>query len=205
MFDVQNCQNCKVSLENSYRIYTNQECTEAICHECDDKEMLENYLKDRVVTSSFMLNNTAFLWKIKNDSGLPSDQLLLLKERIDVQLAINSLKKKIKEFEKKVWFSGLQDLILKSGSCKGFSAKLDTHNNFCVLTYTMAGRTMITFEDKTSFVTIVADQTSKESRTGLNGLCSTGDHAIELIDLAISLYENGNLKFVDDDKVGFPF
>ena len=124
-----------------------------------------------------------------------------LKVRVEVQLASLAIQEKIKEFEKRVWFGGLQEQV-HAAKYKGYSAKLKTHNYLNVLTWTGIGRTMITIEDKDNSVSMVTeDGLNKESRMGMQGVGGKVNDILDLIDLAISLYENKTLEFKDDKEV----
>lgn len=206
---ITNCQRCTASLERGYSTrYVNNECKEVICFKCDRDEEFSDYLKNKTITSHLMLNNSLELFQILTATREPTrlevyknnEDLIRLRHRLDIQIATNNIQKKIKEFDQKVWFKGLQKMILDT-TVRGVSAKLKKYNNFRVLTYSIAGRTMITFEDDMASVTAVADETSTESRTGLHGITANGEEALYLIDLAIKLYESGELKFVEDTKV----
>ncbi len=209
---VTNCQRCNSILERGYSSrYIDNKCIEVICFTCDKKETMEDYLKDKIITTRILMDSMLEVYRhvdgdIENEKKL-TDLLFKsqgdesLTAKIEIQIASAKIQKKIKEFESKIWFNGLQEQVLKT-KCRGVSAKLKTHNKFCVLTWTCAGRTMITIEDNDSSVTCVADETSKDSRTGFHGIRAKASDALDLIDLAIELYENKTLKFKDDDKVG---
>lgn len=215
---VTNCMRCDESLERGYSTrFSKNECKEVICFKCDGQENLDDYMKDGIIRTHFMMDCMLSCFDIMRPifgRGYqdPNDESQVLetlghdipdtdKIKLRVQLASIRIQNKIKEFDAKVWFKGLQDQI-HATECRGVSAKLGKkHDNFCVLTWTCAGRTMITFEDDHAMVTAVADEDSKESRTGLHGICATGEQAIALIEKAITLFENGTLKFKDDEKV----
>lgn len=210
--NVKNCMRCNTDLERGYSSrYVNNECKEVICFKCDKKETMEDHLKDGIITTRLMMDCMMDVYKLVDGDVHNEDKLLALlrqdhavemKAKIKVQLATTQIQSKIKEFETRVWFSGVQAQVLAT-KCRGVCAKLGKkYNNFCVLTYSICGRTMITIEDDKASVTCVADETSKESRTGLHGINATGDEAIRLISQAIKLYEDKTLKFKDDDKVG---
>ena len=113
----------------------------------------------------------------------------------------------MKEFEKEVWFKGLQKKVIDS-RVKEVSAHPGIFSNFCVLTYTMAGRTMITIQDDNNSVSFVADETSSDSRTGFQGIDATEEQALSLIQMAIELYHNQGgtrLIFKEDNKVSMGF
>jgi hypothetical protein len=64
----------------------------------------------------------------------------------------------------------LQDQIFATDT-RGVSAKLGKkHNNFCVLTWSGMGRTMITIEDDNASVTCVTEEKSKTSSAGFHDL-----------------------------------
>ena len=216
--DVTNCMRCNDSLERGYSSrYVNNECKEVICFECDKEESLNDYMKTGIITTNFMMECLMSAFDVMrerfgrcNYDAHNEEQLLeclaqdypeTTKAKLRVQLVTTKLQSIIKEFDARVWFKGLQEQIHDT-KCRGVSAKLGKkYDNFCVLTWTCAGRTMITIEDDNASVTAVADETSKESRTGLHGIRATGEQALALIDKAISLYEEGTLKFKDDEKV----
>ncbi len=208
---VTNCQRCNSILEHGYSgRYIDNKCIEVICFKCDKKETMEDYLKDKIITTRVLMDSMLAVHRhVDGDIDDVEKLSKLLKlnfsddmiAKIEIQIASAKIQKKIKEFESKIWFNGLQEQVLKT-KCRGVSAKLKTHNKFCVLTWTCAGRTMITIEDNDSSVTCVADETSKQSRTGFHGIRAKASDALDLIDLAIELYENKTLKFKDDDKVG---
>lgn len=218
---VTHCMRCQADLERGYSTrYTEKggqwECKEVICFGCDRKENLSDHMKTGVITTHFMMDCTVSNYDLVKEAqiygsyDLDENKLIEIinrdhseevKTKLRVKLATTRIQKKIKEFDQRVWFKGLQDQILKT-QCRGVSAKLGKkHNNFCVLTWTCAGRTMITIEDDDAMVTAVADETSKESRTGLHGIRATGEQALGLLEKAMSLYEDGTLKFKDDKKV----
>ena len=216
--NVTNCMRCSDSLDRGYSSrWVGDECKEVICFKCDRVESLNDHMKTGIITTHFMMDCLMSAMDTMRDaygrtSYDPHDDAQILellnrdypettKAKLRVQLATAKLSRRIKDFDSKVWFKGLQDQILKT-KCRGVSAKLGKkHSNFCVLTWSCAGRTMITIEDDNASVTAVADETSKESRTGLHGIRATGEQALALIDKAISLYEDGTLKFKDDNKV----
>lgn len=207
--DVTNCMRCSSSLERGYSSrYSGDVCKEVICFKCDKKETMEDYLKDKVLTTRLIMDNSMELFHTLEASREPRrihiDSITSLEEiktRCEIQIASLKIQEALKEFESKVWFEGLQEQILAT-KCRGVSAKLgNKYNNFCVLTWTCAGRTMITIEDDDASVTCVADENSKESRTGFHGVRANIGEALFLIDQAIKLYEDGTLKFKDDDKV----
>lgn len=219
--NITHCMRCAESLDRGYSSrWKGDECLEVICFDCDKRESMADHLKTGIITTNFMLECQMAAFDIlrerygRQNYDVYDEQQLLesiaapdvsepKKAKLRVQLATSRICKKVKEFEAKVWFKGLQDMILAEKKERGISAKLGKKDkNFCVLTWTGMGRTMITIEDDDASVTCVADETSKDSRTGFHGIRATGEQALALYDKAIALYENGTLKFEIDKKVG---
>jgi hypothetical protein len=216
--NVTRCMRCNADLERGYSSrWTGDECKEVICFKCDKLESLDDHMKTGIITTSFMMDCMMSAMDVLRDrfgrmeydahneaqlqECIAGDYPETTKAKLRVQLATTRIQTKIKEFDAKVWFKGLQDQIHNT-QCRGVSAKLGKkYDNFCVLTWTCAGRTMITIEDDHAMVTAVADKTSKESRTGLHGIRANGEQALALLERAIYLFEDGTLKFKDDKKV----
>jgi hypothetical protein len=207
--DVTNCQRCQSSLERGHSArWEGDKCVEVVCFKCSEDEEFNEYLKDKTLTSHLFMNNNSKLFYLLTASREPRrieiddrQAMTELKSRIDIQLSYLDIKSRIKEFERRVWFSGLQDII-RAASVKGVSAKPKSTVNFCVLTYSMCGRTMFTIEDDLASVTLITDETSKESCMGLQGIRANVGYAKYLINLAIEMWESQELKFVEDTKVG---
>lgn len=217
--NVKNCMRCGADLERGYSSrWVGDECKEVICFKCNKTENLDDHMKTGVITTQFMMDCMMDAFDIlrarfgRENYDVHSEEQLLeclnadypetTKAKLRVQLATTRIQKKIKDFDARVWFKGLQDMIHAEKHERGISAKLGKKDkNFCVLTWTGMGRTMITIEDDDAMVTAVADEDSKESRTGLHGIRGTGEQALALLDKAMSLYENGTLKFTVDKKV----
>lgn len=210
-----NCQICDASLDNGYCYqYEGDKIVRATCHKCDRKETFELYKKDKRLTSRLMMDNMMKMYDVDRDLYYAKDESVFEKlrvganedfnHRIDIALSGHRINKLIKEFESEVWFKGVQDMVLGTRE-RGVSAHLKTHDNFRVLTYTMAGRTMITIEDDHNQVTCVADETSKESRTGFQSANGTESQCLALLRLAVDLYKNKTLVFDIDKKVSMGF
>lgn len=207
-----NCDVCQASLDNGYSFqYKGDKLVRTLCFKCDRMETFDLYKKDKRLSMRLVMDNNMKLWDINRELLYdPEKESLLeamrigageeLNHRIDIGMATARISKKIKEWEAAVWFQGLQDMVLGTNE-RGVSAKLKSHDNFCVLTYTIAGRTMITIGDDHNQVSAVADETSKESRTGFQSVDATGEQALALLQLAIDLYKNKTLVFKIDKKV----
>jgi hypothetical protein len=210
---VKSCMRCNADLERGYSSrYVGNECTEVICFKCDRAEEMDDFMKTGVITTHFMMGCMMDVYRLVYDGDVHDETKLMalildqnlsdeMKAKVKVQISTARICNKVKEFESKVWFKGLQDQILAT-KCRGVSAKLGKeHKNFYVLTWTSAGRTMITIGDDDADVTCVAIEDSEESSAGFHGIHATEEQALALYDKAIALYQDGTLKFKDDKKV----
>ena len=209
--DPTNCDTCKASLERGYcYVYTNGELTGAMCFGCDRKEMLKEYLVGKRLRTRLVEDNSLQLYytDMKKDWHFDNDAFLEeVKVRIDIHLSQRRIFDKIKEFEKEVWFKGLQKQV-RAAKVKGVSAKTKLFGNFSVLTYSMCARTMITIENDTESVTMMTTEDSDENDMGFRGVDATEQQALSLIQLAIELYHNEGgtkLVFEEDTKVSMGF
>jgi hypothetical protein len=205
-----NCQTCNTSLQDkSYRYVYNEDTDYrgGLCLACDSKEMLEKYRKDGQLETHLVLDNSQKLFYAdfkKNWYFEKTDYLEEMRDRIAIQLSVDKITKKIKEFEEKVWFRGLQEIVMRS-EVSGVSAKLKSHSNFYVLTFSSAARTMITIGDesggRSSTITALTEEKSSFSRMGFQGIDAREGDAIYLLDTAILLHKKGKLPFKEDSKV----
>ena len=217
-----NCDQCGASLEQGYcYTYEGSELVGAHCFACDNLNAIEEYRKTKVLTTRLVTNNILDLMDIgrpwsyhEKDYGSrilntfnnivtkgSIEELEYLQILLEIRLSFQKIYAKMKEFEQRVWFKGLQDIISKS-ELKGVSAD-SPFRDFKFLTYTMCGRTIITLEKNEAFVSMICLDDSKESSMGDKGICATEEQAINLIELAIESFEMGNLKFKDDSEVSY--
>lgn len=207
--DVKNCQRCNASLERGYSAkWSGEKAIEVICFKCANGEEFQEYVNTKTLTTHLIMNNYGKLFDLLDMTKDPDrikssnkSDLVILRHRLDIQIASLEIQEKIKEFESKVWFGGLQEIV-SGTSARGVCAKTKNDNNFCVLTYTIAGRTMFTIEDDHASISTVASDTGKESSMGLQGIRALFGEAIYLLDQAIEKWENKTLVFKDDAKVG---
>ena len=110
------------------------------------------------------------------------------------------LKLLVKRFEAAVWFQGLQEqnnATRERGVSQEDPSRFDredplekkTKKTVELLAYTIAGRTMITLQRGETMLSMVADESSKESRTGLQGIYGTEAQVTQLVDDAIAQWE----------------
>lgn len=212
-----NCHTCNASLERGYSYrYKNNILVSALCFNCASDRDLNEYRETNVLVTSFCTDNTLklydepsvkkFIWGAGDvSSNLQSLENILpslsgeLQLRVGAHISFLKVYQKIKTFEQDVWFKGLQDLVRPSKD-RGFSAK---DGNLTVMTYSMAGRCMITIEDDKASVTMLCDESAKTSSMGDRGIRATESQAIGLLDRAVKGYQDGTLKFTVDKEVSY--
>lgn len=202
-----NCQKCNAGLDRGYSFRCQgNEINRAVCFECADKEELQEYLETKTLRTGTLTRNffhTHCFFTDNNNINWAHAKTPLseVSDRIGMQQSLDKITSKIGEFEKEVWYRGVQKQVSES-SVKGISAKI---GDFSVLTYTMCGRTIITFDDGKVDVSAITleDETSKEGCMGWRGIYATEEQALKLIDTAIQAYKQGQLVFQEDDKVSY--
>src|SRR5271154_1720649 len=119
-----NCQTCNASLERGYSSrYRGDKLISVICFGCDRKETMQNYLKTKVLTTRLIEDNEMQLYRFDDNNyqdkkTFPPEEL---KTRLEIRSAYQKIVGKIEEFERKVWFSGVQGTV-KFSKVKGVSA-----------------------------------------------------------------------------------
>jgi len=197
-----NCDHCKSDLDNGqvtwYRAGVEYK---TICFKCDKEERFSEYKNSKKISTTLMLDSNLVCLDLKNGHPLKADYFKHLKSIAEINEATEALQFKCKEFEKEVWFNGLQKEVHKC-KFKGLSA---TNDEVKVLTYSMCGRCMITFnssDDKDyDHVTFLTAEDSTSSIMGLHGISCTYEKAIDLINKAIKNWKEKKLKFEADTKV----
>ena len=217
-----NCELCNSSLEYGY-CYTcdGSELVGVHCFDCDRLKVLQEYKETKVLKTKLLMNNIIDLmqmgrsfsytekdnrtYRLKRFADIVTrgtpEEIEEVRLQLEIRASFTRIYDKMKEFEQKVWFKGLQETISKS-KFKGVSAEIP-FRDYKVLTYTMAGRTIITIGDEKSSVSMICLDDSTESTMGDKGIDATEEQALYLIESAIELFESGYLKFKDDNDVSY--
>lgn len=169
---------------------------------------METYLTDKTLSTSLLISNIMevyYLFEAQKPRRIDLKNRAQVREaiaRLEIHLDVEAINEALKDFEATVWFGGLQ-AIVRGTRHRHVGAKAGTLK---VASWTMAGRTMITLSDSSlpdlhgdKHVTLVADETSTEPRSGLHGINATAAEAIQLFKQAVQEFEAGNLKFVTED------
>ena len=105
-------------------------------------------------------------------------------------------------FEPLVWFGGVQELV-KGSPSRGFKAEASTEMGpVKMLVYTIAGRCLIQLETGITRVTVIADESSPEPRSGIQGINATEADAIRLLKVSTEAWKAGSFQLQPDEKVG---
>lgn len=213
------CDLCKASLDRGYVYqYRDDVLVSSICFGCDRVIKLKEYRDTKILTTSFLIDNTIKLttseikeliydWKADTtglENVLPhyaDDQAFTA--RIEAHISLRKILKEITRFESEVWFKGLQSLIRPSQS-RGFSAKLPSSpGELSVLTYSMCGRCIVTIEEGNVQVSMMCDESSDTPTMGDKGIRATEEQALDLLSRTIAAYQDGTLKFEEDSGVSY--
>lgn len=125
--------------------------------------------------------------------------VILDKDHEDYTLIRETIPEKVKEYERRVWSDGLQDVVEKHPS-RGMAGSLD--GTVKIMTYVLAGRVMTTFEHKDGYsVTVLSGEGEKPSRMGFHGISGTPRQALALLQLAIDVWEREGINIVADTDV----
>ncbi len=113
--------------------------------------------------------------------------------------SMESLKEQVAEFDRDVWFGGLQ-VIVRASSSSALSGRAPLGP---VLLLTTAGRAICTMIGPSGeSVTVITDQSSPSPRMGVQGIDATADEARLLISGAVASFRDGTLIFSPDPEVG---
>jgi len=199
MDDPKNCDRCNASLERGWserwRGETHETMVriEAVCFDCDRKERHATYAASGVLTTRMLTD--AAIYGVRREHDKDSYNYILDK----VERESEEIRRRVKDFERGVWFRGLQKQV-RATSHRGFRADGE---DVCVLVWSCAGRTVMTIEppDESHSVSLITADDETEPVMGIQGICATKEQASALITAAISAYNNG-VAYRRDDKVG---
>lgn len=185
------CNMCNKNISEtgySFSYKDNGTIIKVLCFKCKNTEDLENYNKTGILTSNLFL-------KAVCDRGLNSIKKSL--ERIELEIS---------NFELNFFLAGFQKMNSKTKH-RGF---VGSYNEITLMTYTTAGRVMITIKDDNSNITLIGQENDDvELRTfpkiGLQGINATEENAITLLQLAQKYYTAGNLKLKKNNNVNIGF
>lgn len=177
------CDSCKAELNGFWSSAYDEDgnLSSVLCRKCDKEKTKAEYEKTGILTTRYVTDMTLDAiskdkWK---DPPMPFYD-------------------EIKYFEKHSWFNGIQSTVQKS-STKGMKAEA---KGLTMLTYTIAGRAMITLEEDNASITLITAEDEMESRMGLQGICATEKQAKNILLKANMLWRNreDNGFFLKEDR-----
>lgn len=187
--------NSKTKLEYDFR-----------CLDCNQREYWQEYACTRILRTKLLTD--AAIEEVVRRSRDPSQwrknpaapELLT-----EVIVANQQLREVAKEFERAVWFDGLQAHVR---ACRVKGQRVATRQLKWLL-WSAIARTVITLEDPQEHhsLTLITEEDSSESRMGVQGVEGTLPQVLALVARAISIWQAPRRpKVVADTKVSmFPF
>ena len=187
---------CDSSLERGYTTFFKEvdgeyEPSEYACTKCVDKDRLDAYLKGGHLRTQLVTKAYLATWRPTEDEKRD------LSPYIAINKSAENIHKVVKDFERDVWFRGLQRTV-RASTKKGMSA---TFGDVTIMTYCMCGRARITIEDKVSSVTVQTDETSQGDCMGMHGIDATEEQAIGLLNLVIAAWQLKKLDLKDNNNI----
>src|SRR3989344_3337969 len=187
-----NCGRCGDDLRRGevtiYEIKDNEYVPkEVICHKCAENDRLLYFQKTG--TLNIRLITSALLQRMDEVRGhtVPNHVFAVpTTEKRKILRARKDIDKAVKDFERTVWFGGLQEYIQKA-EWKGHSANA---YGVKVMAYAMAGRVMITMEKGNATVTVITAEDEKHSVMGLQSVDATLFQAVQLLKEAARNYQH---------------
>lgn len=166
--------------------FKNDAFVEAMCEDCINVSRRAKYRETGVISSKLMIDAV-----VAPKTAAP----ILLK----VRASYDTLRAVLKaEYEPIVWFGGLQEKV-RASNAHSHSAKNDAVE---LLVFASAGRVMQTMNlpSGRSF-TIMSDETSEESRSGVHGIDATEDEALAAMRAVVAGWKDGTLVLAVDADV----
>ena len=214
-----NCKYCNLPLSESEPYVTvfdakTMEPKEYRCDRCDVRLALLEFQKSGILTSRLTMaaSLARFYYKEADDKSRWRLPALTEEECVPVCNTYDEIHTVVKDFERDVWFGGMQKQV-QDCELKGLSYKGD---DWTMLVYAIAGRcsitlnddltdqsiTVITVEDEAPFAGRKYNPKAGMGPMGINGIYSTKDTAIRLLQFAIS---NWPLTLEPHEKVNMGF
>lgn len=106
------------------------------------------------------------------------------------------------EFEPRVWFGGVQETVQRA-TRSGLKAEAATPlGKVEMLVFSSAGRCLMQLDTATARVTVIADESSPDPRSGLQGIDATEAEATALLNAATEVWCAGGFELVESTTVG---
>lgn len=216
---MKNCSQCSCSLENEYTTSyynENNELIKVLCHKCEKENIFSKHVETKILTSQLIEMVALDFYSLSHpynarsgegykgslrelmDNGLAKD-FDNLKIKCEINASFLRVRDRIKQFEKEVWFAGLQNIVISSDSSK-LSASYD---KIKILIFSSSGRTLITIYENDIDLTLITAEDSKESSMGFRGSSATEEQIISLLDKTTALFKDNILEFSRDHNISY--
>lgn len=206
--DPTSCDRCLNSVEQGWsERWVDSSRIECVCFKCDDEQRVIEYRNTDVLSSKLI--TSAALAEVRMEHRLKPESRSYGEPpgpHEETYTKINNSYKRlhleVKEFEKLVWFNGLQAQVL-GAEFRGFRMNF---GSYIALVYSMAGRTQITIEtiNKDIQITLITADNESKPVMGINGLTATENQAMNLLRVCKEAFLRGK-KFTRNDKIGIGF
>ncbi len=184
MDELELCEGCGVNTEGSSvkTLRADGSLVRLLCHSCSIREKLDQFAKDSVLTGRLIMDSIS-----SQDLDGP---------RHEIRKSYERLRDRIRGFERRVWFGGLQEEVKRCTR----SAMSMKHGTLEVLLFSSAGRTMVTIQDGDLDFTVVAAEDSDKPSMGMQSVTGREAELFGLLDRAEAAWESG-VRPVPDDQV----
>jgi hypothetical protein len=212
---IETCENCPTTIDteaDGYSVSITQtkkdgETTETstyLCVPCANQRTVDEYKKTGRLTTKIL---QMAVW-LDLDTGLirPALRDLVDAERevlLSASLGQVIARSCVKDFERLVWFAGLQEFI-QASDVKGHSATFTAEGGqkIKVLSYAMCGRWRATIQaENGAFIDVITAEDESECRMGINGINATATEAALLLAETTQAWEGGLITLVPDGEV----
>lgn len=169
------------------------------CMDCKDKHALADYRADgRLTTRLTMAASMKAFYAREAREKSDCDPTWL--EIADASQRVHAHGKR---FDREVWFGGLQKQV-RAAKRAGMEATpiSSTLGHITMLTFTTAGRALMTLRTDTAEVTLITAEDESTSRMGVQGIDATEVEAITLIDTVIRAWKAGTVTMSESQTVG---
>jgi len=203
--ETRTCALCQKEITDRYvETWSGDKLTRVVCSECDRNERYASFAATSRMTTWLVSDASMVVWHADEarEPRMPVDPMRLPLAR-HVKAQADALLADVKHFESTVWFGGLQRTVRKS-RYKGMSAAEPVASPFGpvqVLSFTMAGRALVTLETGDHSVSLITAEDESTPRMGINGIGTTAAVACTLMRTVAAAWERGEVKMVDDTGV----
>jgi len=196
------CSVCgKHSDEGYVELYKDHVLVSVTCRGCDITRRFDRHRDTGVITTWLVTEVAARNYDLSR--GRTVDPRGRPIERADevraIAASLERIQIAVREFEQAVWFGGLQKAA-RASRTKGMRGHPDV-GPVSLISYTMAGRAMVTIEDATTQVTLITIEDEEKPCMGLRGIEATEAQALALLKAVREAWAAGRVEMREDRGV----